>query len=75
MKLLRRSQGIPGDPGKRRAAAFRERFDRIFLSRTGFATLEPLLKWLHANKAELLRVLDWPGIPLHSNDSENDIRC
>jgi hypothetical protein len=30
---------------------------------------------LHANKAELLMVLERPEIPLHTNGSENDIRC
>jgi hypothetical protein len=30
---------------------------------------------LHANKAELLMVLQRPEIPLHTNGSENDIRC
>jgi hypothetical protein len=30
---------------------------------------------LHANKAELLKVLERPEIPLHTNGSENDIRC
>jgi Transposase IS66 family len=30
---------------------------------------------LHANKTELLAVLDHPDIPLHTNGSENDIRC
>jgi len=53
----------------------RARFDRIFQRRTGFATLDRLLKRLHANKAELLMVLDRPEIPLHTNGSENDIRC
>ncbi len=53
----------------------RKRFDRIFLRRTGFATLDRLLKRLHANKAELLMVLDQPQTPLHTNGSENDIRC
>ena len=33
------------------------------------------LQRLHANKAELLMVLDHPEIPLHTNGSENDIRC
>src|SRR5208337_1438011 len=58
----------------RRAAALRARFDRIFLRRTGFVTLDRLLKRLHANKAELLMVLDRPETPLHTNGSENDIR-
>ena len=39
------------------------------------ATLDRLLSRLHANKSELLRVLDRPEIPLHTNGSENDIRC
>ena len=62
-------------PGPRRAAALRKQFDRIFLRRTGFVTLDRLLKRLHANKAELLMVLKRPEIPLHTNGSENDIRC
>ncbi len=43
--------------------------------RTGFVTLDRLLARLHANKAELLMVLERPEIPLHTNGSENDIRC
>src|SRR5271166_1782790 len=62
-------------PSPRRAAALRTRFDRIFLRRTGFVTLDRLLKRLHANKAELLMVLGRPETPLHTNGSENDIRC
>ena len=62
-------------PGKRRRLTLRARFERIFGRRTGFATLDRLLARLRANKAELLRVLDRPEIPLHTNGSENDIRC
>jgi hypothetical protein len=53
----------------------RARFDYIFCIHTGFATLDRLLQRLHANKAELLMVLNHPEIPLHTNGSENDIRC
>ena len=49
-------------------------FDRIFTSRTGYATLDRLLARLHANKTELLMVLECPEIPLHTNGTENDIR-
>src|SRR6266853_1678672 len=63
------------DPTPLRKAALRARFDRIFKRRTGFATLDRLLARLHANKPELLMVLDRPEIPLHTNGSENDIRC
>jgi hypothetical protein len=53
----------------------RKQFDRIFLRGTGFVTLDRLLKRLHANKAELLTVLDRPETPLHTKGPENDIRC
>ena len=63
------------NPTPRRRGQLRTRFDRIFRRRTGFVTLDRLLQRLHANKAELLAVLDHPDIPLHTNGSENDIRC
>jgi Transposase IS66 family len=63
------------DPCRRRRAQLRTRFDRIFRRRTGFVTLDRLLARLHARKDELLLVLDRPEIPLHTNGSENDIRC
>jgi hypothetical protein len=63
------------EPSRRRRAELRARFDRIFERRTGFVTLDRLLARLHANKPELLRVLDRPEIPLHTNGSENDIRA
>ncbi len=62
-------------PTPRRRSELRARFDRIFCRRTDFVTLDRLLQRLHANKPELLMVLDRPEIPLHTNGSENDIRC
>jgi hypothetical protein len=63
------------NPTPARKAQLQARFDRIFKCRTGFASLDRLLARLHANKAELLMVLERPEIPLHTNGSENDIRC
>jgi hypothetical protein len=63
------------EPSPRRAAALRARFDRIFTRRTGYVVLDRLLARLHRRKAELLRVLERPQIPLHTNGSENDIRA
>ena len=63
------------NPSKSRRLVLRARFDRIFRRRTGWVTLDRLLKRLWANKAELLMVLQRPDIPLHTNGSENDIRC
>ena len=62
-------------PTPLRRTMLRQRFDYIFCRRTGFASLDRLLQRLHANKSELLAVLDHPDIPLHTNGSENDIRC
>jgi hypothetical protein len=54
----------------------RAQFDRIFKrGRTGYASLDSLLKRLYRNKDELLRILDRPEIPLHVNASENDLRA
>ncbi len=53
-----------GDPCNKMAhaarwvAALRTRFDRTFRHRTGFVTLDRLLKRLHAYKAEFPMVLD-----------------
>jgi hypothetical protein len=45
------------------------------LVRRSRQALDRLLARLNANKLELLMVLDRPEIPLHTNGSENDIRC
>jgi hypothetical protein len=62
-------------PSPERKAVLSARFDRIFGHKTGFATLDRLLARLRANRSELLMVLERPDIPLHTNGSENDIRC
>ena len=63
-------------PSPEQAAILRTRFDRIFnRARTGYATLDRLLKRLLRNKDPLLRVLERPDIPLNTNASENDIRA
>ena len=53
----------------------RVQFNRIFKRRTGYATLDRLLKRLLGRKDELLRVLERAEIPLNTNASENDIRA
>ena len=55
-------------------AAFHRRFDRIFAMRTGYQELDRLLLRLSRRKEELLKVLERPEIPLHTNASENDLR-
>jgi hypothetical protein len=62
-------------PSQQHKAPLAAEFDRIFTGKTGFVTLDRLLARLNANKPELLKVLDRPEIPLHTNGTENDIRC
>lgn len=63
------------NPAARHRLTLRRRFDRIFRRRTGFVALDRLLARLQAHKKQLLMVLQRPEIPLHTNGSENDIRC
>ena len=56
-------------------ASFRRQFNRIFSQRTGYKDLDALLARLARRKDELLRVLERPEIPLHTNASENDLRA
>src|SRR5829696_5268485 len=69
LKLWKQS---PSPGGER---AFRRQFNRIFGLRTGYKDLDALLARLARRKDELLRVLERPEIPLHTNASENDLRA
>ena len=73
--LYRQLKDYKLTPDPRRAAELSARFDRIFKRRTGYATLDRLLRRLLRRKDELLRVLERPDIPLNTNASENDIRA
>ena len=74
-RLYRDLKAYRAHPDRKRKATLRARFDRVFTRKTGFVTLDRLLARLHANKGELLMVLERPEIPLHTNGSENDVRC
>lgn len=61
-------------PSRSAVRGLQLRFDRIFSIRTGYGELDALLGRLGRRKAELLRVLERPEIPLHTNASERDLR-
>jgi hypothetical protein len=63
------------DPDPKRARALRARFTRIFTRTTGHVMLDRLLARLHRQKAELLRVLDRPEVPLHTNGKRHSCLC
>ena len=61
-------------PSKRQRHHLERAFDALFKQKTRYQGLNQLLRRLHRNKEELLRVLERPEIPLHTNDSERDVR-
>ena len=61
-------------PDEKTKQRIKEDFDHLFQTQTCYETLNQLLKRIHKNKQELLRVLDRPELPLHNNLSERDIR-
>ena len=61
-------------PTEEDKTALAAQFDTICTTPTCSIPLNLALQRLHANKAELLLVLERPEIPLHNNLSERDIR-
>ena len=61
-------------PDPETKAELERRFDELFTTKTCYETLNQALPRIHKNKAELLRVLERPDIPLHNNTSERDLR-
>jgi Transposase IS66 family len=72
--LYRDLKGYKRQPNKKARRTLERRFDALFTQKTRYQTLNQLLKRLHRNKPELLLVLQRPDIPLHTNDSERDVR-
>jgi len=50
------------------------RFDALVEQRTGYPSIDGVLKAMRDTKADLLRVLARPEVPLHNNAMESDIR-
>ena len=57
-------------PGDEHKLVLAQRFEDIFTQQTCFQTLTLALKRIHANKTELLLVLERPEIPLHQPQRE-----
>jgi hypothetical protein len=50
------------------------RFDALCGQQTGFPSIDGVLKEMRTHRASLLRVLDRPAVPLHTNLSEGHLR-
>ena len=55
-------------------AAIHAQFDTLCATVTPCEPLHQILQSFQRNRDELLRVLDYPDLPLHNNRSENDLR-
>ncbi len=61
-------------PDETQQAVLEGRFDALVELRTGYPTINGVLKEMREHKADLLRVLKRPEVPLHNNAMESDIR-
>ena len=61
------------DPEEAKKPVLEARFDAICVERTGFPSIDGVLKEMREHRADLLRVLERPEIPLHNNLSEGHI--
>jgi len=73
-ELYRDLKGYRQRPERSRRADLEARFDALCRQRTGFPSIDGVLKAMGAHRAALLRVLDRPAIPLHTNLSEGHLR-
>ncbi|MDJ0578037.1 MAG: transposase, partial [Xenococcaceae cyanobacterium MO_234.B1] len=71
---LKAYKKLTAEEQQQQKATLEEKFDQIFTTTTSFETLNQVLGRLKRRKAELLKVLDKPELPLHNNASEQDIR-
>jgi Transposase IS66 family len=61
-------------PDEAQRPVLQARFDALVEQRTGYASINGVLKEMRDHKADLLRVLERPEVPLHNNGLESDIR-
>jgi Transposase IS66 family len=61
-------------PDDGRRPVLTARFEALVEQRTGYPSIDGPLKEMRDHKADLLRVLERPEVPLHNNGMESDIR-
>jgi hypothetical protein len=61
-------------PDAAQRPALEARFDALVGQRTGYPNIDGVLQEMRGHRADLLRVLERPEVPLHNNAMESDIR-
>jgi hypothetical protein len=62
------------EPTEAQRPILEARFDELCANRTNFPSVDAVLKGMNENRADLLRVLERPEVPLHNNLSEGHMR-
>jgi hypothetical protein len=73
-ELYQDLKGYREHPDPSRRAALESRFDAVCGQHTGFPSVDGVLEGMKAHRAALLRVLERPCVPLHTNLSERHLR-
>lgn len=73
-ELYKDLKGYRDKPDETQQPLLEARFDTLAEQRTGYPNIDSVLKEMRDHKADLLRVLARPEIPLHNNAMESDIR-
>ena len=73
-ELYQALKAYRGQPDAATRPVLEARFDALVEQRTGYPSIDGVLKEMRDHRADLLRVLERPDIPLHNNAVESDIR-
>jgi Transposase IS66 family len=73
-ELYQELKAYRAKPDEAQRPLLEARFDALVEQRTGYPNINSVLKEMRDHKADLLRVLERPDIPLHNNAMESDIR-
>lgn len=73
-ELYRDLKAYREQPDAARMPFLEARLDALVGQRTGYPNIDGVLKEMRDHRADLLRVLERPEVPLHNNAAESDIR-
>jgi Transposase IS66 family len=73
-ELYRDLKAYRQQPDAAQTPLLEARFDALVGQQTGYPSINGVLKEIRDHRADLLRVLERPEVPLHNNASESDIR-
>jgi hypothetical protein len=73
-ELYQKLKAYQQQPEPSQQAGLQAQFDALCAERTGYPSVDGVLKEMQAHRADLLRVLGRPEVPLHNNVSEGHIR-